>query len=1127
MTASLLTQRRFLPLFISLFASSLGDTLLRNALAALVLWTVSNGAPWIVAFAAAAFVLPAAFLSGLGGELADRMDKSRLIRILKLIEIPIAFLAAAGLMTENVPLVLGALAAFGVVASLFAPVKYGILPDHIEAERLPVANALVEGAVFAAILIGSVVGTVLTGKIGATEAGVCIVGLACLSWLSARTIPASPAAAPELRVQWNILTSGLTLLRELRADRRSWYAALVAAWFWIMGVTMLSLLSPVTRDVLKLTPTWNAVFLALFAVGIATGSALAAFLCGGRAILLPVSFGASLSGLAMVALGFFLLHPESLPFVIVPVCFFVAALGGGLIAVPTQAAIQTWANPQHRARVVAGMNMLAAIGMTIASLLLSFTQRIDGESAAHGSEIMPFFVIGVITLLLVPVFARTLTRNQVGELLWCLFRVAYRVEVQGEEHYPLSGEKAVITPNHVSWLDAALIVAIAPCKPTFAIDLNISRLWWVRTLLRFVPTVAVESGNPFGIRTMAQVVEDGAALVIFPEGRITVTGSLMGIQSGAASIADRADAPVVAMRIQGAERSSFSRLTRAQTPKALFPKIRVTLFPPRKLAVADDLFGRARRHALTASLRDMMEEAVYLTTPSDGTILQAAGRAARTYGMKRVAIEDPISGAMTWRKLLTASEVLGEALSGRLDPAHPVGLLLPTSNATAVCLFGLWSRGFTPALLNATAGAAGLRAALLSAGITTIVTSRAFVEKARLGAVLEALDPMPDILFLEDVRKSIGLAQKLRGALRARFAPAKAHVRREAHDPAVVLFTSGSSGTPKGVVLTHRNILANIAQVTGRIGFSPADRVLCTLPLFHAFGLTGSFLLPLLSGIPTFLYPSPLHYAVIPKIAYFWNATVLFGTSTFLRGYARKAAPTDFRSVRLVVAGAERVQQSVRELWMEQFGLRIFEGYGVTECSPVVALNTPDSSRSGTVGRLVPGMTAMLETVDGMPDAGRLILSGPNVMAGYLLTSQPGVLQPPANGEYDTGDIVSVGTDGHVTIVGRASRIAKPGGEMVSLAAVEDLAMRAWPEALSVAVSIPDPRKGERIILLTEQSDAGRSAFVNVARESGAADIMIPAEIRIVRKLPLLGSGKPDFVAAQALVTMPEAAILQ
>ncbi|MCE0742885.1 MFS transporter [Acetobacter sicerae] len=781
MTASLLTERRFLPLFISLFASSLGDTLLRNALTALVLWTVAGGAPWIVAFAAAAFVLPSAFLSGLGGELADRMDKARLIRILKMVEIPIAFLAAAGLMTENIPVVLCALAAFGVVASLFSPVKYGILPDQIEAERLPAANALVEGAVFAAILIGSVVGTVLTGKIGASAAGFCVIGLACVSWLSARAIPATPPAAPDLRVQWNILASGATLLRELRADRRSWCAALASAWFWVLGVIMLSLLSPVTRDVLRLTPIWNAVFLALFAIGIAAGSALAAFLCGSRTILLPVFFGAVLSGLAMIVLGFFLSHPAHMPFSVVPVCFFLAALGGGLIAVPTQTAVQIWANPQHRARVVAAMNMLAAIGMTVASLLLSFTQRLDGESAAHGSEIIPFFVIGVATLLLAPVFARTLTRNLPGEFLWCLFRLLYRVEVRGEENYPVSGEKAVITPNHVSWLDAALVVAVAPHKPTFAIDVRISRLWWVRMLLRFVPTVAVESGNPFGIRTMAQVVEDGAALVIFPEGRITVTGSLMGVQSGAALIADRADAPVVAMRIQGAERTVFSRLTREQAPKARFPKIRITLFPPRRLDVSDDLFGRARRNALTAALRDMMEEAVYLTTPADGTLLQAAGRAARTYGMNRLAIEDPISGAMTWRKLLTASEVLGGALSSRLDPARPVGLLLPTSSAAAACLFGLWSRGFTPALLNATAGAAGLRAALLSAGITTIVTSRAFVEKARLAPVLEALDPMPDILFLEDLRGSIGLAQKLRGAVRARLAPAKAHVRRPAH----------------------------------------------------------------------------------------------------------------------------------------------------------------------------------------------------------------------------------------------------------------------------------------------------------------------------------------------------------
>jgi acyl-[acyl-carrier-protein]-phospholipid O-acyltransferase/long-chain-fatty-acid--[acyl-carrier-protein] ligase len=334
---------------------------------------------------------------------------------------------------------------------------------------------------------------------------------------------------------------------------------------------------------------------------------------------------------------------------------------------------------------------------------------------------------------------------------------------------------------------------------------------------------------------------------------------------------------------------------------------------------------------------------------------------------------------------------------------------------------------------------------------------------------------------------------------------------------AVILFTSGSEGAPKGVVLSHSNMLANVAQVAARIDFGREDRVFNVLPVFHSFGLTAGVVLPLVSGVPVYLYPSPLHYRLVPDLVYGSNATVLFGTDTFLTGYARMANAYDFRSIRYIVAGAEPVRPATRALYMEKFGVRILEGYGVTETAPVLALNTPMYSRSGTVGRVLPGIETRLEPVEGVADGGRLFVRGPNVMLGYLKADKPGVLEPVSDGWHDTGDIVSIDRSGYVTIKGRAKRFAKIGGEMVSFAAVEELASQCWPAALSVAAALPDPRKGQRLVLLTQEEGASRAAFQRFAKAKGAADLMIPSEVLVVEALPLLGSGKLDFAGVTKL----------
>jgi acyl-[acyl-carrier-protein]-phospholipid O-acyltransferase/long-chain-fatty-acid--[acyl-carrier-protein] ligase len=431
-----------------------------------------------------------------------------------------------------------------------------------------------------------------------------------------------------------------------------------------------------------------------------------------------------------------------------------------------------------------------------------------------------------------------------------------------------------------------------------------------------------------------------------------------------------------------------------------------------------------------------------------------------------------------------------------------------------VATLALMSAGRVPAMINFTAGLNNILTACKAAQVTTIVTSRAFIEKGKLDALAAELAKQLRLVYLEDVRGTIGFADKMKGLLAAK----KPLVKRQPDDPAVILFTSGSEGTPKGVVLSHRNILANAAQAAARIDFGRTDKVFNVLPVFHSFGLTVGMILPLVSGVRLYLYPSPLHYRTIPELVYGINATIMFGTDTFLNGYARAAHPYDFRSLRYILAGAEPVKESTRRTYMEKFGLRILEGYGVTETAPVLAINTPMFNRFGTVGRLMPGMTARLDPVPGVEEGGRLYVKGPNVMLGYLRAENPGVLEPPEEGWHDTGDIVTIDAQGFVTIKGRAKRFAKIGGEMISLAAVETLAAELWPDVPSAVAAAPDPRKGERLVLVTQKRDARRADFQAYAKQKGASELMIPAEVLVVDKVPMLGSGKLDYVGVANLV---------
>ncbi len=705
-------------------------------------------------------------------------------------------------------------------------------------------------------------------------------------------------------------------------------------------------------------------------------------------------------------------------------------------------------------------------------------------------------------------------------LRWVL-RSLYKVEVKGGEYLERLGERTLVVANHTSFLDAVLLYAYLPVTATFAINTYVAGSWIGRVAGRVVSLFPLDPANPLSIRALIRRVQQGGCVVIFPEGRITRTGALMKVYNGPGLVAERAHATVLPIRIDGAQYTPFSRL-RGRVRLSWFPKITLNVQPPRCLHVSEQLRGRVRREAAGKLMGELMGELMFETANKDQTLVERLLEARRIHGGDHIIAEDVQRQPLAYNALITRAAVLGHQLAKCSDGDETIGVLLPGTLATVAAFWGLQFYGRVPAMLNYTVGAQGMLSACETAQLRRVITSRRFIQMAKLEQVADALADKVELIYLEDVAKSIGWLDKLAGLVRSRFDRRLLRLaRRECNRPAVVLFTSGSEGTPKGVVLSHRNLLANIHQLTSRIDFNAQDVALNALPLFHSFGLTAGMLLPVTSGVRVFFYPSPLHYRVVPEVAYDIDATIMFGTNTFLAGYARFADPYDFYSMRYIFAGAEKLQEEVRRVWQDKFGVRIFEGYGATETSPVIAGNTPLANRAGTVGRLMPGMEYRLVNVPGLSEGQRLQVRGPNVMLGYFLNDNPGVLVPPCTelgeGWYDTGDIITMDADGFVRICGRAKRFAKVAGEMVSLTSVEVLASKVWPDALHAAIAVADARKGEQVLLLTTREGAARSALVSQAKEDGVAEISVPRQVICVAEIPVLGTGKIDYVAAQSL----------
>lgn len=703
--------------------------------------------------------------------------------------------------------------------------------------------------------------------------------------------------------------------------------------------------------------------------------------------------------------------------------------------------------------------------------------------------------------------------------VFTVFKVRCSIEFD-ERNMP---RKGVYVANHVSFLDPVLLFAFLPGDPVFALNGHLYRNRLIRFLMRTADVMPFNPIEPGDIKELIAKVDGGRLCVIFAEGRVTESGGLMKIYEAPGLVADKSGAPLIPVWIEGPQYGYFSK-TKGKLPHRPLPKVRVIVGRPRSFKLKDEL-RRQRDHIsneVYMILREMSFEVRYNPDISLFAQLMKTAKIHAKKGLFRRPkfVEDIQRKPQSYRDIVIKSFVLGKYLKRRTELEEHVGLFLPNSVAALCSFFGLTAYDRIPVMLNFSVGAQNMVSMCKTAQVRIVVTSLAFVKTAKMEDAVKMMEEAGvKIIYLEKAAKEIGLWDKINAYLRYKIK--RVPIKKGGNRKAVILFTSGSEGTPKAVVLSHANIISNIKQMSAIETINVTDTVFNALPMFHSFGLVVGTLFPLFEGSKLFLYPSPLHYRVVAEIVYEIGASIMFGTDTFFRGYGRIAHPFDFHNIRFMFGGAEAVKPDTRNIWMERLGIRVLEAYGATECSPVVSANNRIFNRFGSIGKLLPAIEYKIEPVPGIEKGGELVVRGPNIMMGYILPDNPGVLVPLEGGWYHTGDVVEIDEIGFVYIRDRIKRFAKIGGEMVSLNAVHEMVCKAYEtdgEFQYGVVAIPHESKGEQIVLATNNRNVSQDGLHAYIRANAMSELFLPRIILYMEKLPVFATGKADNVTLKKIV---------
>ena len=678
--------------------------------------------------------------------------------------------------------------------------------------------------------------------------------------------------------------------------------------------------------------------------------------------------------------------------------------------------------------------------------------------------------------------------------------------------------------NHVSYLDPVLLFAFLPGNPVFALNGHLYRQRLIRFLMKSADTTLFNPIEPGDIKNLITKVDSGRLCVIFAEGRVTEDGGLMKIYEAPGLLADKSKAPIIPVWISGPQYGYFSK-TKGKLPHRPLPKMKITIGKPRAFKLKDEL-RRQRDHIsneVYMILREMCFEVNYNPNISLFAQLMKTAKVHSKYNfIKRPKfVEDIARQPNSYKDILIKSFVLGRYFKKCTTHEEAVALLIPNSIAAVCTFFGLVAYERIPVMLNFSVGAQNMLSMCKTACVKKVITSLKFIKTAKMESVVEILEANGiEVIYLESLAKKITLCNKIGAFLRYK-------IKRVPHKDggnkkAVILFTSGSEGAPKAVVLSHANIISNIKQISALETINITDTVFNALPMFHSFGLTVGTIFPLLEGAKLFLYPSPLHYRIISEIVYEIGATIMFGTDTFFRGYGKIAHPFDFHNIRFMFGGAEAIKPDTRNMWMERLGIRVMEAYGATECSPVISANNRIFNRFGSIGKLLPAIKYKIEPVDGIEKGGELVVKGPNIMLGYIMSENPGVLVPLDGGWYHTGDVVDIDEIGFVYIKDRIKRFAKIGGEMVSLNAVQEMVCKAYEwmgaDFQYGVVSVPHESKGEQIVLVSNNKQVSQNVLHDYIKNNGMSELFLPRVILYRDSLPVFATGKMDNVSLKKIV---------
>ncbi len=1126
-----LKNKKFFPLLLTHIFGTFDDNLVKNIFVFLTAYQLTGGSVYWIAVAFAFYGLAFLATSVYAGAFADKFPKSKVIQRLKLLEVIVMAFTLFSLFFESRLLMLVSLTAFGFCMSATRITKYALIPEVVPQKNWLTANALLKGFSFVSAILAMLMlyGLHISTRATVLEVmGAALMISAFAGYVSALKIQPSKPMEPSLDIGKNPIPALQQMTQEVEKNGVVRFYLASLAWYWLIGAVIAFFASDFCRTVLMAKSSVLVLAMLVFSTGYVAGSMLCPWLIEKKKLnsIIPIcSFGLSLFLLDCLAAShvlpdtkvpyniseFLLLGVNAYRFF---VDIFMGAVCAAIFIIPFYPMLQRVTPAALMGRMFGYSAFICALAV-LGSVLIVFSLNI-----LHIPLILIFIALAVVNLVFAVYACQLLPFATRQRIIKKLLTFLFRVEVTGMDNLKKAGSRTLIIPNHTSYLDALIISAFINQPITFSLTNEISGKWWVRLFGNLMNIKSLDPNSPFAVKVMVEELKQGNLCMIFTESHLPNGNTQMKVYEGAALMAQKANAKVLPVQIKGLEYSAYSRLP-GKSWLHLLPKVSMEILPAEQLQTQKNATFHEARSQSSNRLYEILASMRLESWNLNQTLLEATIKSMKRVGRNKPMMEDTDRKPLKFKQVFLRAFILGGLINKALPDEHTIGIMLPTSNACVLTLLGLQAYGKVPAMLNFSSGPKQVISTCKTARIGKVITARKVVLLAKLEPLVEALTKEGiEVVYLEDLRKLLTLKDKLAGVWGMLF-PLRAYRANAGYvapsDPAVILFTSGSEGLPKAVLLSHSNVLANAYQVTTMFDIWDNDIMLNCLPIFHSFGLSVGTFMPLVLGFKMVSYPTPLHYRVIPEFCSSVRATIFFATDTFLSGYAKCANPYDFNSLRVVGAGAEKLKEETRRTWIEKFGVRVVEGYGATECSPIIAVNTFLRSRLGSVGCLMTGLQHRLKEVPGIKEGKELVVKGPNVMIGYMKHDKPGVLQPPADGWYETGDIVHIDEEGYIFIKGRSKRFAKIAGEMVSLLAVEIAIANHYKGFIHGVVSIPDAKKGEQLVLITTCGDITSDKLVGLFQEAGLPELSIPKKIIFTDTPPLLSTGKFDYPTATEL----------